>query len=558
MTYIENFYSKIEPTMITKNNLLWVCLLLFTGTSLSSQELSTPVGITQSEIFRDKKRTSALLFAENVGNDELFMLRTYSMGFLGNSSESHWMEYYDSDLNLIRESELIIGNNILFDLIVWDDQVILLEKSESKTFRKLEYFAIRVDLNDMSVHRQHLISAPKPGPDEAHIFTKSNHDERNNTESDLPRFSHSSIDRDFILLELPARNNDSLGNRIVLFDRNFEKVLDQTFFNDPGREFVPNNIALDEQNRTIYLLGKLFPSESTNNLVREGVNYIHSLYRVDEEGITSTSFNAGNKLVNNLVMMLNPQGLFFVGPYSEQANSDYTGIAYFKLDPESLTIEVTQLNPFPEQFLKETYGNRRGARRANRGSGIPLMNCRDFFLDGEGNIYFNAEEYYYKERWYESHNHKKAVPINLTTRYRGSNINYYNDIYAGKINSSGELEWMRTIKKKQNTKRADQEFLSYTSTFVDGKMYLFFNARKRVRKMRNDRNLFRPVKERRLNLYMVEIDSDGSWDYRRLVEHKDSRISYMVNPSALSSTGETIFLYGHRRKNKQILKLELK
>ena len=249
--------------------------------------------------------------------------------------------------------------------------------------------------------------------------------------------------------------------------------------------------------------------------------------------------------------MLNQKGLFCVGTYSERPRRNFKGMAYFKFDPENLNNKVSRLNPFPESFLIEAYGESRGSRRASREVGIEHLEYRDFYLDEHGNIFFNAEEVLSRrqrdDRYYFGN---QEVVIRNERRNT-----LYNNIFSTKINPSGDWEYLSVVKKSQNSRYTEEEFLSFSSALINGRMHLFFNAGGQVREDRSGNYTFPPTRLNRLNLYAVEINADGSLNYSKIIDRKDSRLTYKAQFGLHTNSGGKLILEAERRRDKQLLKL---
>jgi hypothetical protein len=553
--------------MTAKNKLLWSCIICLFVIPLNGQNLSTQVEITKGEVLGDEEKFSALLFAEPDGKGGLVTLRTYTGGVIISERKAYLLEYYDDDLNLVRSTKIPINNSSLVNLLVSDGRVILTEYRHNKNSDRLEYTAISVDLSDFKMSRRELISVDNPFSGlqmlAGNLFMGDI--EMGNVELEMPWMENFQGNNKYIVLYLPVPSFNNSQSRFVVFDLNFNKVFDQTFSNvRQGRTFLVQSMTVSEVDGAVFLLGKTYLSGRGGVFLGKQSEYVYSLFRVDRDGVTSTEFETGDKFISTMAMMLNSHGLFCVGGYSQRRDRNYTGIAFFRLNPENLEIEVKTISSFSKQALVEKYGERKGTRRFERNRGIKEMNYRDFFLDQEGNIFFTAEEYNYRKR-FTPFRSKYASPRGLSfstpvfspVQREHDYVFRFNDIYAGKINPSGELEWMRTINKKQTTRRSEKPYLSFSTLLNDGKMYLFFNARNKVRAKRDGRTLFRPVRTRGMNVYMVELDADGSVDYRKLIDHKDSRLSYKINQGVVGKNNK-LYLEGQRRKDKQILRLELK
>lgn len=195
----------------------------------------------------------------------------------------------------------------------------------------------------------------------------------------------------------------------------------------------------------------------------------------------------------------------------------------------------------------DKYGERKGKRKKKKNKELPYLTYRDFIIDQNGDLYFNAEEFY--------------ITVHTRTSTNGSTSTYYNyhynDIYTCKLNSSGEMQWIRTINKTQFTTGGAISYLSFSSTVSNGNMYLFLNGGDEVKKLKDDRIQFKQKKVKKMNLYAIEITPDGSFNYKILVGDKDSQMTYKTKYGVMTKNGKSVLFEGNKKKEKQILKLSL-
>ena len=503
----------------------------------------------------DDSRVSNLIFAEQDSDGGLVALRVQAAGLFGHRLGYYVLEHYDSDLNLLRSAKLTIDDARIIDLIVHDGNAILLEHHENKDSDQFEYSIITIDLSDFTEERHHLLSIDNTesrfGRFLSGVVTTSI--DLGNLDMILPPLQRIDGDANYIVLYFPEEESNSLDHRVVVYDLNFEQVLDKTFPHTRESEtFIVRIIAVDDQTGVVYIMGVDYFGNSPRSIRRGRQEYLFTVYRIDESGVTHQEFRPEGKYVGDMVMLINENGLYFVGSYSRENNDNQLGMAYIHLDLENLDIKKETIHGFPKEAYKGKHGNRKGTRRHNSERGLKDMVFRDYYLDDKGNIFFTAEEYGARVSY--SRSAAQITFNNPEGTYLRSENRFYH-IYVGKINSSGEIEWMSTVNKEQHPRRADMELLSFSSLLSDGKIYLFFNAHRRVRESRDGRHQFFPAPTPRLNLYMVELDGKNI-DYRNLIGHRDSDFDYKIL-QAVNWRGEKLFIEGKDGNDKQILKLGL-
>ena len=210
----------------------------------------------------------------------------------------------------------------------------------------------------------------------------------------------------------------------------------------------------------------------------------------------------------------------------------------FDLDENSLKIKKEKFNPFSKEFLVDKYGNKEGKIEKKKEKGIKNIDFKGLYIMDNGDISVNAEEFYSKTH----------------TSTNGSYTTYhFDDIMSLRMNSEGDLKWARNINKRQ------VGFLnsSYTSIPVGEDSYFFINCSDNIKKLSGDRISFKHTKAKKSNLYMIKINKDGNFDFKKLIDDKESKVYYKVNNGNVNLNNQTVILTGKRKKNTRILKLKM-
>ena len=133
---------------------------------------------------------------------------------------------------------------------------------------------------------------------------------------------------------------------------------------------------------------------------------------------------------------------------------------------------------------------------------------------------------------------------------------HFRDIVSAKIDANGKLVWARNINKKQSA-GFNSPYLSYTSTLTNGKVYFFINCSDKVRKIRNDRLQFKGIKAKKSNFYVITLDEEGNFEYKKVLDDKDSEVPFAVGRGYLNNNGKDIIFQGRRGSKKQVMKVSL-
>jgi hypothetical protein len=132
-------------------------------------------------------------------------------------------------------------------------------------------------------------------------------------------------------------------------------------------------------------------------------------------------------------------------------------------------------------------------------------------------------------------------------------IQHYDDIIALKLNKEGDLLWSRNINKAQ-TGYANS---SFTPISLDNKMYYFMNCSDNIKKLSADRIQFKQTSSKKSNLYVITLNNEGVFDYKKLIDDKVSKVFYKVNQGVIAPNGDEVILLGKKKKNSRIIKIKI-
>ncbi|TYC14219.1 hypothetical protein ES677_06680 [Bizionia gelidisalsuginis] len=142
--------------------------------------------------------------------------------------------------------------------------------------------------------------------------------------------------------------------------------------------------------------------------------------------------------------------------------------------------------------------------------------------------------------------------INTKTLYIESLPSYnFDDIISLRMDKDGNLKWARNINKRQTG--LSNSF--YTSIPVGEDSYFFINCSDKIKKLSANRIAFRQTNAKKSNLFMVKINKDGDFDYKKLIDNKESKVYYKVNNGNVNN--QTVILIGKRKNKTRILKLKI-
>ncbi len=516
-------------------------VLLFITFSNYSQDIS----ITKSEIFKDSKKNSSLQFSLEDENGGLVTIRAFKGGLI-QSLKGYYIQYFDSNLKLIKEVDYEVDDNFIKNAFIKDNKLHLIEYEHNKKADRIIFNAVSANLKDLKFSKKEILSFSEDDQNKlfavfiAPILITNLYQADSNHTGEVVL----STNKQFFVINFDIKNKDKETHKIFVFNTNFEKIYEQLIQKDiKDRYFEYNSVDVDDEDGTVYFLGKSYENKSRKSKKKGQANYHFELYKVNANGQSNVSFKNKDKFISSLELLKSKNRLVCVGFYGNRDEGRRNGVCLFDLNPESLVMEKEKFTPFSEEFLTDKYGNRDGKKERKKKKGINSIIYKGLYMMEDGDIIVTAEEFYIT-----THTSMGANGFSRT-----SYVYHFNDIMSLRMDKEGNLKWARNINKRQ-TGTVNS---SFTSLPVGQKTYFFINCSDKIRKLNADRIEFKQTKAKKSNLYMVVINEDGSFDFKKLIDDKDSKVYYQVNNGDININNQTVILIGKKKKNTRILKLKI-
>lgn len=515
-----------------KKKLLCFAFALLSTISLAQQ---IPFKIQKSDLFKDEYKHSSISLVEDDGKGGVIIIRSYAGGAFS-SGVGYYFEHYDANLKLIKDYEYelkyskAIRQSSVLGVIMDDDKVNIIDFVYEKDQKAYICSALSSSIDNFNFTKTELFRINSEEIKQFGFFSSAGFD------GDSGANMIINEDKSAFAITVDIKDKNTETHRLFLFDKSLNKNIDHTFKRDiKDKKFKYENIDVSKDGKTIYLLGKVYTDEKKNK--KEGGKYQYELTRVTNNSEKTQVFDTEEHFAASLQPIIFEDRLTCIGFYSDKKDYRFKGICYFELDPTTLNVKKSKYNPFTEQFIIDKYGKEKDKELKN-------LDFRKIIIAQNGDILFNAEEYYMTS-------HYMATPNGGGTwRY----IFHYDDIVSARINPNGEIVWARNINKRQSTS-GDNSYISYTSTAVGNDAYFFINAGEKVKKLSNDRIQFGQTSAKKSNLNIIRVNEKGDFDYQEILDDKDNEVPFMVSNGILS--GDSVFFIGRKGKKKQILKVTL-
>ncbi|PZW44063.1 hypothetical protein LX95_00393 [Mesonia algae] len=527
----------------------FIVLAVTFNSTVSAQ--NSRIKVDKSEIFKDRGRTSSLLYSAEDKLGGAVLVRVFYGGDIY-MPKLYVVEHYDANLNLKNHYDIRIEHNRLKALFIKDNKVNLIEYRWDKEKKSNDYNVLTASLNDFKFHSRNLFSisddyfenSSKAGK----ILRYVRSENRDIDETGEVTFSENNK---LVTFNFDLLDSDKQRHLIKVYDTDFNKIFEHNLIEDTkDRLFDFNSIATNESDTTVYFLGKSYKNYLKKSKIFGKVDYLYKLFKINNKGEKELSFNTNENFISSLKVLTKNNQLACVGFYSEKDDDQYMGIVNYQIHPEDFTIKREVFNPFTEQFMIDKYGEEKGKRRRKNEKELKRsLTYRNFHFDDNYNIYLTAEEVYYSQ-----------LPNYGGGRHYGMRsgvLLHFDDILCAKINATGNLEWARNINKIQTSRGIEAEHYSFLSTVKDGITYLFINAPREIKELKDGRSVITTTNLKNLNLYRFEIDSTGNMGYHKIIDSDEAEVSYKIGEGSVSKPTKNIYFIGSKKIKKQIVRLEL-
>lgn len=478
-----------------KNSLFLLFFLL--GVAAHAQQDSLKVAA--SEIFKDEKFKTTLLFAKEDRNGDIFTVRNYYSSI--SNPKGYFIEHYSNDLKLLKRTSVEINHNEIKGLFLTEDSVILLQFQYNYKAKEYAFATLTSSKEDFKFTEKEIYAI-----DRTRLNKYDHFGIRSEPEYNLYRQNNlgeivESDNGEFIALNLFTKSKEGDALLVITFNKNFEKIYDHEFENlislkETANKKLPleyQNMILDN-NGKVYFLGRVFNNTTKKLEKKNAPDYYFILFTGDavskeQKTITIESAN----IIRSLQLVNKADKLAAVGLFTDPSTTnffsnslDYSGVVRFNLDAKTLATTSESFQFFPEEFMLEKYGKVKEKI-------VSFLSYRNTFMLENGDVLINAEEF----------------EIYIADKNAAAN-RIYKDIISCKIKNDGELVWAKNINKKQNAWSIyNIPFLSYSSTAKNNVSYYLVNAAEDLKELKNDRSMLTFGSK----LYVIKTFNNGELKY---------------------------------------------
>ncbi len=241
------------------------------------------------------------------------------------------------------------------------------------------------------------------------------------------------------------KNYDKIG--LQVFDENMNKLWGGEFTMPYTEQIMDNSDFSVDGNGNAYMLAKVYDSDKRREKDKEtgkpGYHYEIMKFMKGNKKIITAIISLDDYFIHETSLIENLQHEMIIAcTYSKKAKSNGTdGVFLAALDQDNKIVKYKNgYYEFPLADLQK-FESARTKRKMEKKDDYeaPNLVVRNIMIESDGSVMMVLEEYF------------KVVTRTMDSRgqTRTYTTFYYEDIIAGKINASGQFEWLRKIPKKQ-------------------------------------------------------------------------------------------------------------
>jgi len=508
-------------------------LILFVAVFSVSKAQEMPLSYSLGENYSDRHKYSTVLSINNDAKEQTVLVRTY-FGGMPLRPKGHFIEVYDTEMNLIRDFNYKYAGRHMVEGFVRNGQLYILELVYDDKAEAYNYRVHQSPIDEFNFTERTILSIPSKevlNPLAVNKYSRSFGDGFSTT-------TFFNDDNTAFAITVHHREGKKEKYGMHVFGTDLRQHLSYDFSEQiTDKNYAFENIAISKDFKTAYFMGKAFFKKRRFKAAER--RYQYELVRVNDNGHIIQEFNEAGKFSESLKPVLAGGSLMAVGFYADRKDNRYNGLVHFKMDANSLAMQSSKYNAFSEQFMIDKFGRDVDAELKN-------LIFKDVHITPENDIIFSAEEYFVTKGKDIGTGGTKAVD-----KY------HYNDIVCAKLNSKGEMLWARNINKTEVT-QGDEAYASYTAYGKDDEMYFFINSGENPQKMSKNRIMFKQGYSKNPNMFVIKVDAIGNLSYQKLIDDKEVRLPIMVSRPLIDKKKDQLLFYAKRGNKKQLVKVVLK
>ncbi|WP_330442472.1 hypothetical protein [Flavobacterium sp. C4GT6] len=330
-----------------------------------------------------------------------------------------------------------------------------------------------------------------------------------------------------------TKNDDTKSKLIIYSSETLDPILEHTFNDEDDKKFIYHYKAftLKDDMKTAILLAKItIRPNNPFSTKTDGYDNRYSHYEI--ERLTSSGFEkkiltTGSSSPRTLTMIEENDNIKLFGFYSQTNKFRLKGVCFFNIDSNSFSVKSSNFSPISSQLNIDINDKHiywpdliKGVHTADNGDNLITFEIRSKV---QSNM-TGGQNRLIKPYFYTS----------------------YGNIYAARIDSEGNLIWLRGIQKSQSGHRGSAH-LSFSTLFKDNELYVFLNTEE-IKVAKNGRIKISTDKAEDADFTVLKFDAKGNYTYKTLLDHNEVKSYIHPFVGATPNSENSIYFYASKRK----------
>lgn len=512
-----------------------ICVLVAVISCLPCFAQDLQIDYNFGEKYDDRFKYSNLMSISEDGAGGSILVRGYYTGLIL-KPKGYFIEHYNKNLQLVEEYNYKTKGSEFVEGYVKNGQLYLLFLDYNISSESYEYVVHRSPISEFNFTKETILSVRS---EEVRNPLDRNYYNRN-FNSGFTTTVLFPNDKSAFVISTHFKKGKINNHAIHVFNPALKKVIEHDFSAEvEDKNYAFENVAVSKDLDKVYLVGKAYFKKKRFTALERKFQY--ELIMISENSGKTQIFDSEGKYSEALKPILHDGSLVCVGFYADRKDNRYNGLAYFNVDPNTLSLKSKKYNPFSSQFMTDKFGKEDDKEIKN-------LVFKNLSVTGDGSILFNAEEYF--------------VTTSVQANSSGGRIRverfHHNDIVSAKLAATGDMVWARNINKAEVT-QGDGAYASYSSFCKDGKTYFFIStASENPQLLNNERLIFKQGLGRNRNVFAIQLDDQGKMSYEKIIDDKEARLPLMVSQPLKDNKENTMLFYAKRGNKKQLVNVSMR
>ncbi|CAH8282125.1 hypothetical protein EV196_11095 [Mariniflexile fucanivorans] len=434
-------------------------------------------------------------FEDEVRSEQVLSMHTSESGLIGviRNSKNHLLfDVFNESLGRIKNIQIEKDRNESYSGDLSFNNIIKVFTVLSPSKKERVLFCHEFNISDGSHKKTELFKAEveKNQP----IFSGAN--KRQTGLAMSPNGDYFVVSTDDI-----KKNSNSYTVR-VYNTNDLSLVYTKKYQENIDKFFELNDLFIDDF-ANVFTIGKLF-LDGRSQKKGGKANYDFVVNKLTASTYKTTKVEFGNNYhISSLIITNQENKLSLIGFYSEENVRGIKGALFFNVDSENMTVAEGKSFNLPETVYKDLYTEAKSDRKKD--DELSRFYVDYVIQDENGETYILAEEFF------------------ITTVYVSNGMGggymqtvyHYNTILVLKLNANGDLEWGRSIFKRD-------EFPSYNAFLKNGELHVILNSGKNLTDKEDGRVKVSKGLFESTSLYDIVYNSKGDVAYNKIQDNKNN------------------------------------